>query len=302
MLGSSISAPLVCRLARESGDIRRMSDAKRLGNARNQRPLQVVSGSKIYGSTGESKACVSCGTLHPATTEFFYRRKRENGRAYLSSSCRTCVAAAEAVRREQNPEAARESNRRNVAKNGRRHQKQKTLRKLFDPSVAAAEKERNRAWAKKNRDHVVAYQVAYRLENKILIDERDRAYRERTKEQQAVWRRNYKSRRKGADGFFAVGDVLAIFGRQSGLCFWCGCDIRSEYHVDHFIPLVKGGSNLPANIVLACPTCNTSRGSKMPDEFRMYLESIRGLEPEIEKRRAYMRQKMREHRGRLKGS
>jgi hypothetical protein len=52
--------------------------------------------------------------------------------------------------------------------------------------------------------------------------------------------------------------------------------------------------------VLACQTCNLSRGGKLPLEFFAYLKLIADKAPEIEARRAYMRIKMRGYRARKK--
>lgn len=43
--------------------------------------------------------------------------------------------------------------------------------------------------------------------------------------------------------------------------------VGSEYHVDHVIPLVQGGSNGPENLVISCPLCNVSKGGRLPQEF-----------------------------------
>ena len=43
--------------------------------------------------------------------------------------------------------------------------------------------------------------------------------------------------------------------------------VGGDYHVDHVIPLILGGSNGPENLVIACPRCNLSKGAKMPHEF-----------------------------------
>lgn len=50
---------------------------------------------------------------------------------------------------------------------------------------------------------------------------------------------------------------------QRGKCHWCGIALGDDYHVDHVIPLVKGGSNGPENIVCSCPPCNLRKGAKI---------------------------------------
>lgn len=50
---------------------------------------------------------------------------------------------------------------------------------------------------------------------------------------------------------------------QAGRCWWCGKRLR-KYHIDHRVPLAHGGTNDPANLVLACSNCNQRKRSKMP--------------------------------------
>jgi 5-methylcytosine-specific restriction endonuclease McrA len=81
---------------------------------------------------------------------------------------------------------------------------------------------------------------------------------------------------------FTDADVLAKFDVQKGSCVYCGMDLlRSKYHVDHIVPVSKGGSNGPGNIQLTCPTCNLSKGAKSHDEFVAYRLTSR--KPECKK-------------------
>lgn len=40
---------------------------------------------------------------------------------------------------------------------------------------------------------------------------------------------------------------------------------------DHLIPKCKGGSNVRENLLLACASCNGSKGKKMLEEFRHHF-------------------------------
>lgn len=43
-------------------------------------------------------------------------------------------------------------------------------------------------------------------------------------------------------------------------CAYCGCMPGADrLHVDHLVPVSKGGSNDPANLCCACDTCNTRK-------------------------------------------
>jgi len=54
----------------------------------------------------------------------------------------------------------------------------------------------------------------------------------------------------------------AVLAASDGMCAW-GCG-RAATTVDHVVPLARGGSNDLDNLVPACATCNSSRGSN-PD-------------------------------------
>lgn len=47
-------------------------------------------------------------------------------------------------------------------------------------------------------------------------------------------------------------------------CFYCGAEAE---HIDHVIPIAKGGKTVWHNLVPACASCNFSKGAKDLDEF-----------------------------------
>lgn len=55
-------------------------------------------------------------------------------------------------------------------------------------------------------------------------------------------------------------DVLA---RDRYTCRYCGRKAPDvELVVDHIVPVVKGGTNEPANLVTACEDCNSGKGKR----------------------------------------
>ena len=57
---------------------------------------------------------------------------------------------------------------------------------------------------------------------------------------------------------------------QLGRCAYCQCNLGQldqVYHVDHVIPLAKGGAHALANLVLACPACNGYKRDLLPVMF-----------------------------------
>lgn len=58
--------------------------------------------------------------------------------------------------------------------------------------------------------------------------------------------------------------------RDNYTCYICGKKMypgHPELSVDHIIPMVKGGSDLPDNLACCCKTCNEAKGNMTLSEF-----------------------------------
>lgn len=67
----------------------------------------------------------------------------------------------------------------------------------------------------------------------------------------------------------AIHDAMMYFEKQ---CPYCGQDlfktnIRQKIEIDHFIPISKGGQDVPWNLLPSCTPCNRSKRDKMPYVF-----------------------------------
>lgn len=76
--------------------------------------------------------------------------------------------------------------------------------------------------------------------------------------------RNRDARRKRALGSHTADEILALLERQNWKCAACNISIRKRRHIDHVIPLSRGGSNDIANLQGLCPACNCSKNAKDP--------------------------------------
>jgi 5-methylcytosine-specific restriction endonuclease McrA len=185
----------------------------------------------------------------------------------------------------ENPEPFKEAERKRRAKNPERFKKQ--AQNYYD----------------KNREERKAVVTVYREANREYISERKKQKYQsltdieklaRTEIRRAKWddnpelrdksykkakeyrinnpdkvragRVNYLARLRNAPGDITKDDILALHDKQNGLCFYC-IEPYTDYHADHYIPLSKGGTNYPSNIVIACPTCNLRKKDRMPDVF-----------------------------------
>jgi 5-methylcytosine-specific restriction endonuclease McrA len=58
-----------------------------------------------------------------------------------------------------------------------------------------------------------------------------------------------------------------IIDRDDATCYLCGLSCwPHEIHIDHVVPLVRGGDDHPENLRVACRTCNLRKGSRMPTD------------------------------------
>lgn len=80
--------------------------------------------------------------------------------------------------------------------------------------------------------------------------------------------RQYKAKRRSQEEAGIAGPMLGQWMLvQPKVCFYCEAGCESAYHVDHFMPLAKGGAHVLTNLRIACPTCNLRKSAKLPDAW-----------------------------------
>lgn len=91
----------------------------------------------------------------------------------------------------------------------------------------------------------------------------------------ARWRRNAAER--GARGSFTWAEFMRIARKFDFCCAYCG--VKPErLDPDHVVPLSRGGSNAPSNLLPACFMCNSSKCAMTLPEWEAWLAE-RGKEP-----------------------
>ena len=193
------------------------------------------------------KRCKRCGEMKPATPEYFHRNNRRlDG---LFGCCKVCENKRQQQRRAANPEPSR-----------------KACRK-WRASHIEQEHERGRQYRLDNPHKVREAQKRYQAENWDRLREEKKLYRAANLDKDRVRSLNRLARQKSAEGTHTTSDIKVIYDSQRGKCWWCGCEVGGDYHVDHRIPLSRGGSNAPENLVISCPKCNRSKKDKFPHEW-----------------------------------
>lgn len=78
---------------------------------------------------------------------------------------------------------------------------------------------------------------------------------------------NHRAKKMNIEGRLTKGDINRQYERQKGKCYYCKTALVGVYEIEHIIPLARGGSNWPENIVITCLTCNRTKGGKLPHEW-----------------------------------
>ncbi len=242
-----------------------------------------------YTTNDELKRCSKCNEYKPKTPEYFSRDKNRKDGFY--AHCKLC----QKEYRTDNSDAIKEH------------------KKLYHLQNKTQISKNNKAYYAQNRDNVLAriksqyplkrlmildYKKKYHQENKERIKERLFSYRknnrqviakkikkwiannpEKYREMNVRNARNRRARIFASIANFSLSDESYLRSYFDNRCVYCGRfeDENFVMHLDHFIPLAKGGQHTAKNIVTACgkrvnayhpeTSCNLSKGGKDPYEW-----------------------------------
>ena len=125
--------------------------------------------------------------------------------------------------------------------------------------------ETKKAWQAANREKVNAAARRFRAtEHGKAVNA---AYAKANPEMFRASGANRRARDMAAEGSYTAEDVKRIGETQKWRCHWCKTPTKQKYHVDHIVPLSKGGTNWPKNLCVACPPCNQRKHAADPIAF-----------------------------------
>jgi len=214
-----------------------------------------------------TKTCTKCSENKPATLEFF--NPRASGT--LRADCRTCRAVSNRSWRLNNQE------------------KVKALTKAYNAANPERIKARNKSWAAANREKAAATSRAWRAANPERMNATIDTWRANNPERADEMKRKGRRCRRAAEANttsepYTTQQILTLYGSDCHICFEAidlaatricgGPGWERGLHLDHVIPLSKGGTDLIDNIRPAHGLCNLRKGTKLTESKGITNASI----------------------------
>lgn len=245
------------------------------------------------------RICTKCGTEFPLSKVFFEPHKAS---AYgLRRKCRDCERKLKRERVAKQTDEQREGSliKRRARRAEKREQYCAAARAIYARTIDH-QRARQRSWYQQNHEAVLKSAAKWRNTHKELIKSRkptwkidpiklSRAKRRwylKHREERLVYAREYRksnpikvalalfryrARLRAAHGDATDEQIKARVDFFGGVCSYCG---GPHEHLDHAIPIARGGTNWPANIRPACAHCNRSKQNKTVLEFLAWRRDI----------------------------
>ena len=179
------------------------------------------------------------------------------------------------------------------------------IKYYLNPAVQERERAYHRAYHKAHREEELVYyrmyDAAHREQKQKYQRERYKAKRKEILERRAADRDRHRAYLKAHYRAHVAyyeekrarrraqmkGDSTKLTDRQKAeireiyhrakedrnvRCYICGKKIPLGHrHVDHIVPLSKGGKHVPSNLAITCDECNLKKGAKTPEEIGMLI-------------------------------
>jgi hypothetical protein len=184
------------------------------------------------------KVCPRC---HEEKLLVGFGLSRRGNRHGLRKYCKACMALKTSERRKANPEKTKEQRR--------AHRQRRSL----DP-----------AWRKaRTRKRYV------RLMARVAAGD-PKAIARRRAQQESGSKRAVIRRLLFPELYREFVSRAKVFERDGGKCRYCQKalrNVKNGWHLDHYIPLARGGEHSHANVCVSCPECNVQKSDMMPEHF-----------------------------------
>lgn len=198
------------------------------------------------------KKCKNKDCTVPVNEQRFH--KKASAKDGLATVCKICKAEKDRIYREQN---------KNYIQQNKKEYRIKNIEK-----VKAANKE----YYESNKEVIAEKTKKYREDNKDSIKAKKSAYYKT--EAGKLVSKNAKNTRRAlksstSDNTVTKDYLTTLFAVQANKCFYCSTELTltepGSVHLEHYIPLSKGGIHSCGNVVWSCSSCNLLKHNTVPE-------------------------------------
>ena len=123
------------------------------------------------------------------------------------------------------------------------------------------------AWNAANHDRVKENATAWQSANPEKIKALATKWHAANPDAARIYAHNRRALKNQCGGKLSHNIREKLFKLQKGKCACCKKPLGDDCHLDHIVPLSKGGSNTDDNIQLLTQRCNNQKHAKDPIDF-----------------------------------
>lgn len=143
----------------------------------------------------------------------------------------------------------------------------KTAEKAYRDKNIAAEKARHAEYRAKSKRKITESSAIYYKKNKEKITANNAAWNAAHPESRRLRNHTRRAKETASGGKLSKGLTEKLFKLQRGKCACCGLPLGKNYHLDHRVPIARGGANEDSNMQLLRKYCNQTKSAKDPIKF-----------------------------------
>jgi hypothetical protein len=214
----------------------------------------------------QQKICKVCNASKPLT----HFSPQIKGKYGVRSICKPCSNEQYKIYRLSNPEKAQQIRKKHYEKNRNQILQNAAEKRLNNLSKY---RQKDLAYYYAHQKELNEKRIKNRLENLEHYRAKGREKYNRTRDKQAAYKRNRRAKKANSlTEIYTVADILAKWGT---LCHICNQEIdllaprqmgktgwQRGLHLDHVIPIAKGGNDIIDNVKPAHAICNARKGDR----------------------------------------
>ncbi len=191
-----------------------------------------------------------CKHGHEFTEENTYIRPDNKARV-----CRICVKLRSRKYSKANPEKRRKSQEKWAKEN---------------PGLASI---RSIKWNDNHPERTRTIHQKYYMNNQEECRKRNEKWNKENTDKCKTYSRRRRACKLQQMGEWPIPEAtfIAELLETHPFCYYCQEPLGDGYHIEHMIPLSRGGLHDYRNVVLSCPPCNMRKGTKTAKEFKELL-------------------------------